>query len=184
MNWRKQGKDGRFERKHKIWSLENFNDGYVMNKGRFLVYLPDNPRSYKNGYILRSIAAYEIYHGVSVPRNMDVHHLDSNKLNDEEKNLILITHGGHSILSQETRSLESRIERVCLNCGKTFKIKKGRLNDKDHHRGRFCSLICYHKYPRSESHKSNMSKGLIESYKKRRMAKTKILLTGSGGFHR
>jgi len=45
-----RGRDGKFERVHQRWSLDNFDDGYVDGDGRFRVYLPEHPRAAKNGY--------------------------------------------------------------------------------------------------------------------------------------
>jgi len=78
---------GRFTRVHKSWSLERFDDGYIDADGRFRVYYPNHPRAYKGGYVLRAIVAYETYHGTSVPPDMDIHHIDGNRLKDTEENL-------------------------------------------------------------------------------------------------
>ena len=81
------------KRIHHPWSLENFNDGYI-TQGRFRVYLPDHPRAVSRGYVLRSIVAYEAYHGVEVTWGLNVHHIDGNKLNDSAENLELMPRYG------------------------------------------------------------------------------------------
>lgn len=131
--------NGTYKRIRVVWSLDNFNDGYVDNKGRFRVWMPNHPRAYKEGYILRSIVAYEAYFGDSVPENMDVHHIDGDKLNDSKENLMLLLHNKHSTLSNIDKT--SNIERTCLCCGKIFLIKRWRL--KDLNRGKYCSQRCY-----------------------------------------
>lgn len=74
------------KRKHQSWSLENFDDGYI-SQGRFKIRSPDHPRADREGRILRSIIAYEAYHGVEVPRDMIIHHIDGDTLNDSKENL-------------------------------------------------------------------------------------------------
>ena len=156
--------NGTFKRIIKPFSLENFNDGWIDNKGRFRVYLPNHPRAYPSGYVLRSIIAYELYHGVEVPPNMDIHHIDKNRLNDSKENLEMMRHREHSILSNLYKKNE--VIRICKHCGKEFKIKKWRL--KNPRRGQFCSLKCYHSQKRSISHRKNISEGLKKSHKKRK----------------
>ena len=84
------------KRIHYPWSLENFNDGYVNADGRFRVWLPNHPRVDLHGYVYRTIVAYEAYHGVVIPLNKMIHHLDGNKLNDSKENLRLATRQEHS----------------------------------------------------------------------------------------
>ena len=89
----KRRDNGTFDRKHNVWSLDNFDDGYIDGKGRFRVYLPNHPRSSNRmGYVLRAIVAYEAYHNVIIKDNFEVHHKDGNTLNDSNDNLILMTH--------------------------------------------------------------------------------------------
>ena len=133
-----RGKDGRYKRSRKLWSLDNFNDGYIDKKGRFRVYKPDHKRSYKGGYILRSIAAYEAYHNVIVEKHMDVHHIDHNKLNDSKNNLELIDHAEHTKLHKTKPKL--LINKICKRCNISFKIIGWRSRQG---RGIYCSSICY-----------------------------------------
>lgn len=81
------------KRIHQPWSLNNFDDGYI-TQGRFRVYLPDHPRAASRGYVLRSIVAYEAYYGVKVTWEMNVHHIDGDKLNDSKENLELMPRYG------------------------------------------------------------------------------------------
>jgi len=161
--------DGTFQSVHKHWSLENFVDGFVSAKGRFWVYFPDHPRAFHQGYIFRSIVAYEAYHGILVPKDMNIHHINGNKLDDSKENLEMLSHSEHSILSNPTgRKYETR---VCENCDKEFEILAHRLHDfsgGSKRRGVFCSQKCYHEHPRSEKHKQNISRGLKLAYKEGR----------------
>ena len=154
--------DGTYKQIRKPFSLDNFDDGYVDNRGRFKVWLPDHPRASKGGYISRSIVAYEAYHKIMVPANMDIHHKDGNKLNDSKENLEMMTHGEHTI----THCRIPRITRICKKCGKEFLIERWRL--KDPSRGKYCSQKCYHAHERSDLHKNRISEGMKKAHRKKR----------------
>lgn len=156
--------NGTFKQIRKRFSLDNFNDGYIDNRGRFRVWVPDHPRAYEGGYILRSIVAYETYHGVEVPKDAAIHHVDGNRLNDSKENLEMMSFSEHSTLHNKDK--EAWVERICLHCGCSFLIERWRL--KDPSRGKFCSQKCYHDHPRSKKHKQNISKGLKKTYEDRR----------------
>lgn len=134
--------DGTFKRIRKPFSLENFNDGYIDNKGRFRVHSPNHPRAYHSGYVLRSIIAYELYNNINVPNNMDIHHIDGNKLNDSKENLVMLPHSKHAQITRTSKL--HYVIRVCKNCSKQFIIKQWRL--KDLSRGKYCSQTCYQDY--------------------------------------
>jgi len=165
---RQHKSNGDFKRTHNQWALTNFDDGYVDSAGRFRVYYPSHPRAYNEGYILRSIVAFEAYHNLFIPDGIDVHHVDGNRLNDSIENLMLLSHKKHSVLSNVERYENSTINKTCEECGLIFHIKQGRLNDKTSNRGRFCSQKCYHAHPRTKIHKQNISSGLKKSYLERR----------------
>jgi len=151
--------NGTFKQTTNIFSIKNFNDGYVDADGRFRVRVPNHPRAYSEGYIFRSIIAYELYHNTKVPLSMDVHHKDGNRLNDSKENLVLIKHSEHSSLHNVKRRVD--IPRVCKHCGKEFLIKRWRL--KDTTRGIFCTKKCFHVHGRSETHRKHISEGLQKS---------------------
>jgi hypothetical protein len=158
-----------FKRTINEWSLDNFNEGYVDNRGRFRVYVPNHLRAYKGGYIFRSIVAYEIYHGITVPKEYDIHHIDGNKLNDSKENLEMILHGKHTVLHNINPDLY--ITRICENCKIEFKIKWFKLKDTSsgcQHRGRFCSQKCYQLYPKSQESGFKTSKSLKLAYSENR----------------
>ena len=160
----KYGSDGRFIQERKPFSLDNFNNGYVDNKGRFRVWSPNHPRAYEEGYILRAIVAYEAYHKTTVPQDQDIHHIDGNRLNDSEENLKMMSHGQHNIITHSRK--DAHIERTCKHCGNKFEIERWRL--KDNSRGQFCSQKCYHIHERSQKHKDSISKGLKKAYREGR----------------
>jgi len=154
--------DGTFKQIRKRFSLKNFDDGCIDNHGRFRVWLPEHPRAYNEGYIMRSIVAYETYHNVKVPPDMDIHHKDKDRLNDSKENLVMMIHGEHTAL----HSRVPEVTRICKHCRKEFMIKNWRL--KDSTRGQFCSQKCYHIHKRSEKHKTAISEGLKRAYREER----------------
>lgn len=129
--------------KYKPFSLENFNDGYIFD-GRFVVIVPNHPRANKHGYIFRSIAAYEIYHNVRVNATHEIHHIDSNRMNDTRENLSCLTKAEHRTLHHKGRikSPEERKKLSIALTGKTLpqsvrdKIKAAVSGENNVHRGR------------------------------------------------
>ena len=148
---RQQGEDGKFQRTRTPWSLDNFEDGYIDNKGRFRVWLSEHPRAYPSGYILRSIVAYEAYNGVTVPKGMNIHHIDENRTNDSKENLVMMTHAQHTrMTTNQKRPMETK-ERVCEYCKNVFIFQLSRLNDSTH-KGRFCSQECWDGFRKGKNH--------------------------------
>jgi len=133
--------DTQFKQKRREFSLDNFNDGYIDNHGRFRVWKPEHERAYNEGYILRAIVAYEEYNNEIVTKDYDIHHIDGNKLNDKKENLMKIKHGKHTTLHSYKK--ETHIKRICKTCGNEFEIEKWRLNDNTK-RGKYCSTTCLH----------------------------------------
>lgn len=149
---RPRAKDGTFTRFHKEFSLENFGDGYTAI-GRFRVYLPNHPRRNNQGFVLRSVAAYEAYHHLAVPLSMDIHHIDGNTMNDSKENLQMLLHNEHVQIRQ--RAVMKYIAMTCPVCGKSF-------THYDKNPQKFCSLNCYHKGGHSDEHKQKISIGLLK----------------------
>jgi hypothetical protein len=55
-----------------------------------------NPNNYlKRGGGNEHRVAFARLLGTNLPRNLDVHHIDGNKHNNEPNNLALVTRGGH-----------------------------------------------------------------------------------------
>ena len=153
---KQRDKEGKFLRTRKQWSLSNFDDGYLDSKGRVRVYAPHHPRSSKEGYVLRSIIAWESYHGRRVLYGLQVHHKNGNRADDSEENLEVVNQKEHGLLHRIT------VKRTCKHCGEEFSIQKWKL--KDISRGTFCSQNCYHKHPRNKSHKKAIALGLVAAY--------------------
>jgi hypothetical protein len=134
---------GRFVRIHHEWSLDNFNDGYINDEGRFKVYLPNHHRAQQGGYVLRSIVAYEAYTGDIVTKDFVIHHINGNKCDDSDGNLFKMLIGEHQIMHH---SLHNGKDCVCEICGKEFYVKRYKItygSKKGHNIGRFCSNGCY-----------------------------------------
>lgn len=133
---------GKFTRVYKLWSLDNFDDGYVDGSGRFRVYSPYHHRADKKyGMVLRSIIAYETYNDDIVTKEYAIHHKSGNRLDDSVGNLTKLKFGEHSSLHNSSRI--HNVERICVRCSKKFMIKRHRLNAKDWKRGSYCSTECY-----------------------------------------
>lgn len=140
--------NGTFQQLLKPFSLDNFDDGWVDSDGRFRVYFPEHPRASETGHILRAIVAYELYHGVTIPKTMCIHHVDDNRLNDSKENLRLMLFGQHTSFHNEPRKVASLIPRKCKQCGEIFTINKWRL--KDPKRGKFCNRKCFYAFQRNQ----------------------------------
>lgn len=127
------------KRIHQAWSPGNMADGYINNRGRFMVYFPGHHRGGYDGYVHRACVHYEFYNNTIVPAGYDVHHKNENKLDDSKTNLVLVTHLEHTKLHNKPIIIKRR----CLVCGKGFEIRGWREGDKK--RGRTCSLSCARK---------------------------------------
>lgn len=139
--------NGKFQPVYKIWSLKNFNDGYVNFHGRFMVRLPNHHRANKNGWVIRAIAAYEAYHHRErVTTDYVIHHKDENKLNDSKENLIKMKFGEHTRLHWKGKSrqgqnkhLRTGKERNCPICHvKFYRAAWGLLKTN------YCSKKCWY----------------------------------------
>jgi len=130
--------NGAFQRTHEVWTPENWNDGYLDNKGRFRVYRPDYPRAYHEGYALRAHVVYWLQTGSPHPEGTELHHKDKTKDNDVFDNLVVLTHSQH----QKQHKEASCTLKKCSYCGIVFKALTHRIKE----RGvKYCSQDCYQK---------------------------------------
>lgn len=157
--------NGKFTRVRMKWDGSDWNDGYINNKGRFMVYRPDCPRAYKGlgGYALRTHVVWWLQTGKSHRKDEDIHHKDENKLNDVFCNLEVLRHGKHAAFHRQL----APINRKCRNCKKDFSIPRSRGKERIR-ATRFCSQECYHAYPRAKFHRRRISAGLARAYKEGR----------------
>lgn len=106
---------------------------------------PEHPRANKtNGQIFRSIAAYEAYWGIRIPKGFVIHHIDRNKSNDSKENLQLIKIGDHVRLHSKEKDYKKQNSCLkngkivkCANCGKEIYKAKVFLKEEN-----FCSKKC------------------------------------------
>ncbi|MEC1697745.1 HNH endonuclease [Schinkia azotoformans] len=63
--------------------------------GYIVVFKPDHPKSYKDGYIYEHILVAEKMLGRPLRENEDVHHIDFNVQNNLPENLLILGHGQH-----------------------------------------------------------------------------------------
>lgn len=113
---------------------------YIDGDGRMRVWVPNHPRSYSDGYLLRNIVHWEYYNGQRVPEGYDIHHKDHNRLNDSKENLELIEHRKHAHLHNP----KDRPIFTCPVCGCKFE----RLRHRIRYENLFCSQECYNEYRR------------------------------------
>jgi hypothetical protein len=148
----KRDKNGKFIPLYKVWNLKHFNEGYINSNGRFVVRVPNHHRANSNGWIIRSIVAYEAFHpSEKVTKEYVVHHKDENRLNDSKKNLEKILFGEHTRIHWSGKSREGQNEYLktgkylkCPTCGKIFYRAKGALIAIN-----YCSRSCYYISKRS-----------------------------------
>lgn len=147
--------NGSFARRMNPWMVNCWSDGQINHKGYFIVYRPDYPRAWKNGYAPRYHVVWWLTTGQVPPE--DIHHNDGNKLNDVFANLESKSHADHT---RDHFTLPP-IKRLCTGCHQSFVFKR---RDKDPSRGKYCSQSCYHATPRSGRHVLNISRGLKLAY--------------------
>jgi len=100
-------------------------DGYIM------VYNPDYPRAYANGYILEHILVWEKTHNRPVPPNWHIHHINGITTDNRPSNLIALSSKKHSqiipLLKQKIRELEienNQLHRALENNQMIFTISE------------------------------------------------------------
>ena len=146
MTIRNRESNGRFRRTRTSWTPENWDDGFIDNRGRFRVFRPDCPRSYEGGYALRAHVVWWLATGSVHPLGTNLHHVNEDRLDDRYENLRCLPHGEHS--SHHSLSLHKF---TCSHCGNEF-TRNGSEVSKRLYEGRipkFCSQACYHAHPRS-----------------------------------
>lgn len=135
----KDKKTGKFKRIHKIWNEQRWNDGFINNKNRFIVYYPMCSRILYEGYALRSYVVWERRTGKKVPRNRVIHHKNKNKLDDRFENLELLTKKAHDLFHKN--ELRKGFYLTCEVCKKLFYKPKWRMNQRGHC-GKYCTRKC------------------------------------------
>ena len=152
------------QRIRKIWDGSNWNDGYLNNKGRFLVWRPDFPNHYHEGYALRYHVLWWLKTGKLVKKGYNLHHINHNKSDDRFENLKLLTQSEH--LSYHNKKPSTDVSLVCAKCKIKFIVKEHRIRGriKEGFMTKFCSLKCYHLYPKSNKCREKHSNSLKLAY--------------------
>ena len=120
----------------------------INSNGYIKIYKPDHPLCDKNGRILKHRYIAEKYiatenqkvsiNGIKVLNSdLDVHHIDGNKLNNDISNLLVLTKQEHAMIHQNEKHKNSCITKKCLNCGNDFKTIKARKET-----AKFCCKEC------------------------------------------
>jgi len=137
------------------WTPEHWDAGHVC-KGRMLVYRPDCPRAYTNGWALRAHVVWWLAHGECHPRELRLHHVNEDRLDDRLENLAPLTQGEHLREHRPTGFVAVR----CAHCGA--------IKEKPAHRLRyarnFCSYACYVAHPKTDTSRDKQSLSLRRAY--------------------
>lgn len=128
---------------------------YITSNGYRKIYKPNHPLSDKYGRILehryvaeKFLATKEelvLYNGVYVLNpNLDVHHKDKNKLNNNIDNLQILTRSEHAKLHGDYKHRKQTKILKCKNCNNNYIINKSRENT-----SLFCCKSCQNEYNKS-----------------------------------
>lgn len=116
--------------------------GYIMR------FMPDgHPNANGSGYVMEHVRIAAIALGRAIPRGCDVHHVDGNKSNNANSNLVICDSGAyHRLLHFRMRVLaaggDPDTERVCGKCRKCLPFAKFSLSKNSYcHYCKSCSAI-------------------------------------------
>ena len=79
--------------------------GYYFNNGYRMVFLPDNPKSGKSGFMYEHVAMAEKVLGKLLPPGAEVHH--HGEKNDNTQLVICQDHAYHRLLHRRTKALKA-----------------------------------------------------------------------------
>lgn len=142
-----------------------------MNNGYIEIMMPDHPNSRRNGTILEHRLVAERKIGRYLKKTEVVHHIDGNKTNNVEDNLIIFrTNSDHSRfhkigimkdMGDGTHICPIPEKEIiqCKHCGKYFIKDKWKKNNK------YCSVQCYKDFSAKQfqSREDRPSKELLQS---------------------
>lgn len=105
----------------------NLSKGGKKCRGYFLVPAPNHPNKDKQGYVSEHHLVYEHYlkilfdEDIYIPKGIDIHHINGNKLDNNIINLIPLTHSEHTRLEKKGATYKPRkrkdtSNRFCLIC--------------------------------------------------------------------
>ncbi len=93
---------------------------FIEISGYVLVRMPAHPRATKQGYVLEHLVIIERAYGGSLPADAQAHHVNGNKADNRNCNLVLCENPAyHGLLHQRTRALRAcgnPTWRRCYHC--------------------------------------------------------------------
>ena len=82
----------------------NWRGGERTNsEGHVLLYRPEHPRAYQNGYVKRAIIVWEEANDQPFPEGKDAHHDSGVPDDDRPENIVPLTHGEHTTITNMNR---------------------------------------------------------------------------------
>jgi hypothetical protein len=73
-----------------------WNGGIMIHEGYLFIKKPEHYRANNHGYVKNCILIAEEWLHFPITNNVDVHHINGNKLDDRPINLAILSHGGHA----------------------------------------------------------------------------------------
>jgi hypothetical protein len=110
-----------------IYNRIGYDQGYHISKeGYMMIYLPTHTRSQKGGYVYEHILIIEHVLGKGLELPHEVHHLDNDAANNENRNLCICEdHKYHMLLHVRSRVVKAGgipgIHKICPRC-RTVKL--------------------------------------------------------------
>lgn len=115
----------------------NWKGGRRKKEGYWLLYMPNHPRSNKQGCVYEHIYLYEQYYKCCVLPWTIIHHINNDRGDNSKQNLQAMSQAQHCSLhmkGKSTRRLGKHMDmsdRVCFNCNRNkTTISKPRGNNK------------------------------------------------------
>ena len=120
---------------------KNWNIIKRVKKGDYIyAVVPEHPRAIKYGYVLEHIVVAENKIKRLLEAGEIVHHINGNKKDNSESNLVVMSESEHSRFHSSTG--RTMISLVCKNCGKEFEREARNTYIQSGYNNSFCSRRC------------------------------------------
>lgn len=145
------------ENNHQYGLRGNKNSSWKSNEritsnGYIRIYMPEHPLSDESGrilehryvaekYLAKDDELIEVDNKKVLNPNLDVHHIDKNKLNNNVDNLKILTRSDHAKIHQGEKHKNNSVIKICQSCGNEYSVIKSRENT-----SKFCSKECANNY--------------------------------------